>query len=59
MRADGIVVQDDTMMFVSNPRSNEGSDCMMYILLIISVPLKRDELNINQIAPERGDNQVL
>ena len=26
--------------------------------LNISVPLKRDELNINQIAPERGDNQV-
>lgn len=26
---------------------------------IISVPLKRGELNINQIAPERGDNQVL
>ena len=26
---------------------------------IISVPLKRDELNINQIAPERWDNQVL
>lgn len=25
----------------------------------ISVPLKRGELNINQIAPERGDNQVL
>ena len=25
----------------------------------ISVPLKWDELNINQIAPERGNNQVL
>lgn len=32
-----------------------------YVLLPenISVPLKWDELNINQIALERGDNQVL
>ena len=29
------------------------------IFYCISVPLKWDELNINQIAPERGDNRVL
>ena len=32
---------------------------LLLILHFISVPLKWDELNINQIAPERGDNRVL
>ena len=35
MRADGIVVQDDTMMFVSNPRSDEGSDLAAYYLYLL------------------------
>ena len=32
---------------------------VLFIFQNISVPLKWGELNINQIAPERGDNQVL
>ena len=30
-----------------------------FLVVAISVPLKWDELNINQIAPERGNNRVL
>ena len=32
---------------------------LKWLYIFISVPLKWDELNINQIAPERGDNRVL